>query len=212
LLAGGVVAGPLFVTTFTVEGATRAGYDPVRHPISALALGSSGGWRQVANFVVAGSLYLGFARGLAETGDPRSRSRLGPVLIGAAGAGLLASGAFATDPTSGYPSEAAESTPTGFAHNLAGVPVLLGLPAAQLIYARRSRRAGDRQWAAYSTGSALAMFGAGALASAGFAQTPGLVRLGGLFQRTAVITGFGWLTALAVRSLVTRESSSRDSS
>jgi hypothetical protein len=39
LLACGVIAGPLFVLVFVVEGATRADYDPLRHPVSSLALG-----------------------------------------------------------------------------------------------------------------------------------------------------------------------------
>jgi hypothetical protein len=42
-------------------------------------------------------------------------------------------------------------------------------------------------------------------ASVGFSQDPRFVRFGGVFQRATVITGFGWLTALAVRSLRTRQ-------
>ena len=41
LLVCGVIAGPLFVVAFLVEGATRAHYDPLRHPVSSLALGDS---------------------------------------------------------------------------------------------------------------------------------------------------------------------------
>ncbi len=63
LLACGAIAGPLFVLVFLVEGATRAGYDPLRHPVSSLALGDHG-WTQIANFVVAGLLTLAFAAGL----------------------------------------------------------------------------------------------------------------------------------------------------
>src|SRR4051794_21435385 len=63
LLTCGAVAGPLFVVVFLAEGATRAGYDPLRHPVSSLALGD-GGWMQTVNFLVAGSLSLAFAVGL----------------------------------------------------------------------------------------------------------------------------------------------------
>jgi len=42
LLACGAIAGPLVVVAFVVEGATRAHYDPLRHPVSSLALGDSG--------------------------------------------------------------------------------------------------------------------------------------------------------------------------
>jgi hypothetical protein len=63
LLVCGVIGGPLFVAIFLIEGVTRAGYDPLRHLFSSLALGDSG-WTQIANFVVAGLLTLVFAAGL----------------------------------------------------------------------------------------------------------------------------------------------------
>jgi hypothetical protein len=39
------------------------------------------------------------------------------------------------------------------------------------------------------------------LAGAGFGQSPRLVRLGGLFQRASIISGFTWLAALSARAL-----------
>ena len=57
LLYCGLAAGPVFVTTFLVEGATRDGYRPSRHPVSSLALGSRGRV-QAANFAVTGTLVL----------------------------------------------------------------------------------------------------------------------------------------------------------
>jgi hypothetical protein len=46
-----------------------------------------------------------------------------------------------------------------------------------------------------------------ALAAAGFSQSPRLVRLGGLFQRASIVTGFAWLTALSARALQHERSS-----
>jgi hypothetical protein len=223
LLTGGAVAGPLFIGTFLAEGATREGYNPVRHPVSSLALGPRG-WRQTANFSVAGVLYLGFATGMALLRDNQkdgtddksaategtrdngtTTSRVGPVLLGASALGLLGSAAFVTDPVSGYPpgtpDALTERTTTGGLHDLSAVPVFLGLPAAQLIYARAFYRAGRPGWAAYSVGSAAVMVSGMVLASSGFAQVPRWVRFGGLFQRLAVVSGLGWQTALAVQSL-----------
>ena len=97
LLRCGVVAGPLFIMTFLVEGARRSGYDPRRHPVSSLALGP-GGWVQAANFAITGALYLALAAGLARTPDPDAGTRAGPVLIGAAAVGLLGAGVFTTEP------------------------------------------------------------------------------------------------------------------
>ena len=38
----GAMAGPLFASTFTAIGATRAGYDWERLPVSSLAIGRHG--------------------------------------------------------------------------------------------------------------------------------------------------------------------------
>ncbi|MGH3265519.1 MAG: DUF998 domain-containing protein, partial [Trebonia sp.] len=54
-LWSGVAVAPGFLATALLEGASRRGYDPVRHPISALAL-TGRGWRQTANFLGAGAL------------------------------------------------------------------------------------------------------------------------------------------------------------
>ena len=204
LLRCGVVAGPLFVTTFLTAGAIRPDYNPLRHPVSGLMLGP-GGWVQVANFLVAGVLCTAAAAGLARA--PHGlRTRLGPLLVGAVGVGFLGSGAFVTDPVSGYPPGTPDmllehsSTETAL-HDLFALPVFLGLPAAALVYGWAFRRAGERGWAAYSTASGLAMIPAFVLASAGFAQVPAVVAVAGLCQRLVVGIGLAWLTAMSVRAL-----------
>jgi hypothetical protein len=189
--------GPLFVTTALVEGARRPDYDPLRHPISSLALGTSG-WVQAANFAAAGTLALA-----AGTGLWRAHDRLGAIAVGTTGACLLGSAAFRTDPVSGYPpgTPGAPATPTtrGIAHNASAVPIFLGVPLAQLAHGLRRVRT-DPAWAAYSGGSAVAMFIGFAGASAGFSQAERYVRWGGLFQRLAVVSGLGWIAALSMRA------------
>src|ERR1700735_253087 len=68
MLSCGVAAGPLFVTAFLIQGATREGYRPSRHPVSSLALGPRG-WVQAANFAVTGTLVLAGAAGLWRARD-----------------------------------------------------------------------------------------------------------------------------------------------
>jgi len=203
LLRCGVAAGPVFVAVFLLEGAIRDGYQPLRHPVSSLALGPRG-WIQAANFTMAGTLFLAGAAGLARAGDPAA-GRAAPVLIGAAGAGLIGAAVFATDPVSGYPPGTPDAlthpTRTGMAHNLAAVPVFAGLPAAALASSWRSWRAGRHRFGLYSAGTGVTMLTTIALAGAGFGQSPRLVNLGGLFQRASIITGFAWLTALSARAL-----------
>src|SRR5215211_1400587 len=74
LLVGGMIAGPLFFLTFSVAGAIRPKYDPLRHPVSSLEFGPEG-WVQHLNFLGAGTLVSLFA--LAVRGPIR---RLGAAL------------------------------------------------------------------------------------------------------------------------------------
>jgi len=208
LLRCGLAAGPVFVTAFVAEGAARDGYRPLRHPVSSLALGP-GGWVQAANFTVTGILVLAAAAGLSRAGDPaagtRAGPRAGPALVGAAGAGLIGSAIFPTDPVSGYPpgTPAMPRAPSraGTVHNLAAIPVFLGLPAAAAGASWHSFRTGQRGWGLYCAGTAVTMPAAMTLAAAGFGQSPRLVPLGGLFQRASIVTGFAWLTAVSARAL-----------
>jgi Protein of unknown function (DUF998) len=204
LLSCGLAAGPVFVTTFLAEGATRDGYRPTRHPVSSLALGPRGRV-QAANFAVTGTLVLAGAAGLGRAADPPLRSRAGRALIGAAGAGLIGAAVFATDPVSGYPPGTPDAltqpSRTGIMHNLAAVPVFLGLPAAALACGWQSARTGHRGFGLYCAATATTMLATTALAGAGFNQSPRLVNLAGLFQRASIVTGFGWLTALSAQAL-----------
>ncbi len=192
------------MAVFLLEGAVRDGYRPLRHPVSSLALGPRG-WVQRANFAVAGTLFLAGAAGLARAGEGAAGSRAAPALIGAAGAGLIGSAIFTTDPVSGYPPGTPEAltrpSRTGNVHNLAAIPVFAGLPAAALACGWRSWLAGQTRFALYSCGSAVTMLTTMVLAGAGFGQSPRLVKVGGLFQRTSIITGFGWLTVLSAQAL-----------
>jgi uncharacterized protein DUF998 len=194
----------VFVTAFLVQGATRDGYRPLRHPVSSLALGP-GGWAQTANFAATGMLFLAAAARLSRADDPAAGTRAGPALIGAAGAGLIGPAIFPTDPVSGYPPGTPDAprapSRAGTVHNLAALPVFLGLPAAAAGASWRSARTGQRGWALYCAGTAITMPAAMALAGAGFSQSPRLVPVGGLFQRASIMTGFGWLTALSARAL-----------
>lgn len=202
LLGCGAAAGPLFVTVFVAEGLQRRDYNAMRQPVSALALGPRG-FVQTANFVVAGTLFLGGARGLARHSS--GRDRLVHALIGGAGAGLLAAALFPTDPVSGYPPGTATAAPstttTGTLHNLASLPVFMGVTAAAALSALKAIRRADYAWGAYSAASAVTALTTNGLAGAGFGQSARLVNVAGLFQRVAIIAAFGWVSVVCARAL-----------
>jgi hypothetical protein len=134
------------------------------------------------------------------------------MLVFAAGAGLIGSGLFVTDPVAGFPPEhdpagasdaIAEVAPTrsGRLHNLCAIPIFVGLPVAALVSAGSGVRRQEYRWAAYCAGSAIGMASACMLFGAAFGGAPTLVTRGGLFQRISIASGFGWLSALSFRAL-----------
>jgi hypothetical protein len=214
LLWGGVVGAVGFVVVFLIEGVIRSGYDPLRLHVSYLSLGE-GGWIQIASFVIAGVLVLGFALGVRRV----LRGGLGatgvPMAIGVAGAGLVTAGVFSTMPAFGYP----PGTPLGFPKDIPATASLHvfgalcffgGLVAAPLLMVRRFRSDGARVAALASVATAivvLVFFGASAADSSG---QPCFPEIAGLLQRVSVIAAFGWMTALALWLLgLTRSQSPR---
>jgi uncharacterized protein DUF998 len=199
-LAG--IAGPLlFVVVFLVEGATRAGYDPRRQFVSLLSLGD-GGWVQVADFVVTGALFVGFAAAIGRSWRTGIGARWVPRLVAAVGIAMISSGVFTTDPAQGYPPGTPAGLPTEYSwhadiHFLGAAVVFIGLPAAGFIAARRASRRGDRAMAWFSLACGAVMLAAWIAAFA----VPALADDAGLCQRIAVAAGFGWLVVLA-RSLL----------
>jgi Protein of unknown function (DUF998) len=200
LLTCGVIAGPLFVVVFLLEGATLAKYDALRHPVSSLALGDLG-WIQVANFIVSGLLTLAFAAGARRALQPSGGSTWGPLLVAACGAGFFGAGIFATDPLGGYPPgtpERLQYSLPGALHQLFSTFYFVGLPAACFVFARSFAEWGERGWAIGSATAGVVFVVAFVLAAVGFSQTTGLASFGGLFQRIAIIVGEGWLSLLAL--------------
>src|SRR5215207_8820287 len=150
LLAGGVVAGPLFIVVGLVQMLTRDGFDPTRHPLSLLSLGELG-WIQLANFVVAGLLFVASAVGMRRVLHPGRGATWGPRLIGVYGAGLIMGGVFVADPALGFPPGTPEGIPDQFSwhgavHAVAPVLASLALVAACVVFARRFAALRQRGW------------------------------------------------------------------
>lgn len=129
----GAAAAVAFVLVHLVDGATRPGYDPVRQPVSALALGRRG-WVQTTSFILCGALIA--AGGVAAT----TVAWLAGAGIAVVGVGLVASGAFRMDPMRGYPPGTPDTTPQTYSwrhrwHDHAGAVVFFGFPASAALAA-----------------------------------------------------------------------------
>ena len=201
LLICGAIAGPLFSLVWFITGLARTDYDPIRHPVSSLAIGPFG-WTQVANFLITGLLTLALAYGLRDALQSRGGSKWTVIWITAIGIGFLGAGLFVTDPVNGYPSGTPallmQPTVLGRLHRLFSALVFFGLPGAGFTAARLFARNGEHTWATYSRFSATAFLVMFVMSSVGFAQVEPFVNYAGLLQRITLIIGLAWMTFLPI--------------
>jgi hypothetical protein len=196
LLACGVVAGPLFIVVGLLQMLTRDGFDPTRHPLSLLSLGGLG-WIQIANFVVAGLLFVASAAGMRRVLHPGRGGTWGPLLVAVYGAGLIMGGLFVADPALGFPPGTPEGTPDqlswhGTVHAVAPVLASLALIAACLVFARRFAANRQRGWAASCLAIAVIDLAPGPFSS----HDLFVVVLG-----VSAALGLGWVSVMAARLL-----------
>jgi hypothetical protein len=173
-VACGAAGACLFIAVFLADGFVHAGYDPLRDTVSESAIGA-GGWIQIANFLVTGTLMVACAAGLRRSVP----SVAGPALLAVFGAALIVSGVFVTDPVpwSGH-------TAHGLVHTVAGGVTFASLTAACWVLARHYRPLYSR-----ITGLAVPVL---FITSAGATTT-----LTGLFQRLAIVAGWTWVALLS---------------
>jgi hypothetical protein len=193
LLAGGVVAGPLFVTAVFAQAALRDGFDFKWHPLSLLSLGGAG-WIQIANFIVTGALYVGCAVGIRRALRGARGGTWGPRLIGVFGACLIWAGVFPPDPYEGFPPGTPDGpghmTWHGLLHSVAPPLAFLALSVACLVFARRFGKLREWSWMAGSLAVWLVLASPDLLfGRAWFALALAL----------AAAVGWGWVSLLAAR-------------
>jgi hypothetical membrane protein len=200
LLAGGVIAGPLFTGLAVIQIVTRDGFDLRRHAISMLSLGEQG-WVQITSFVVSGLLVAACAVGMRRVLHSGPGATWGPLLVGLYGVGLIAAGVFTTDPAMGFPRGAPGGLPSAMSwhailHSVAFLVAFTSLIAASFVFVRRFAH-GEWRWAAYcaATGTAVpALIGVGM-------TSPDRA---GIAFFVAALIGWGWLAAVTARLQSTR--------
>jgi hypothetical protein len=195
LLAGGVLAGPLYLVVGVAQGLLRDGFDFGRHPLSVLARGT-GGWIQIANFVVTGLMVIGAAVGLRRVlGTP---SRAMNWFLGAFGASMLVASIFRADAMDGFPVGTPKGPPTtisttGLVHFAAGGIGFVALAISALLAWRVLAKRGE-------PGLAWLSLACGAIVILGFfggAALPVLAPVLGIW--IAVVAGWVWLTIVSRR-------------
>ena len=196
----GILAGPLFIIVFLIEGMLRRGYQPLRQPVSALAIGPRG-WIQRVNFFITGFLALAYVPGLHSALTAYGNPWWPSILVAIFGLGLIVAGIFVTDITGLAWPNREERTKSGILHDQASGPVFLALIVACFVFASLFAGAGDHWWAVYSIISGVAVVVFVVLAGLGFAFKLNLNRVGGLMQRLSIIAGWMWLSLVAVHLL-----------
>lgn len=199
LLICGMIAGPLFVIVFLIEGSLRANYNVLRQPVSALAQGERG-WIQQANFIVTGVLMLAYAFGLHSALIAYGGSFWVPFLIGLYATGLICAGIFVTDHTDTPNNMRAPQKRNvhGVIHDLSSLVVFIPLFIACFVFANLFAMLDLWGWQLYSIATGI-FFGAGfVLFAKGFARRE---KFAGLFQRLTIAIGWIWLALIAAHLL-----------
>ncbi|WP_162140656.1 DUF998 domain-containing protein [Nocardia cyriacigeorgica] len=196
LLAGGVIGPLLNIVVIHVLGAIRPDYNPWVVPDSNLELGP-GGWMQITNYIVTGTLLLAFAVGARRVIRTGRGSTWGPILLGIYGFTFFAIGPILPDPSLGYPpGEPEVLTVHGAVHSLLGLVQFTSLPAACFVLARRGQL-GNRGWHWYSVATGLLV----PISYVVFVLIAKLAEGGpaGLVERIGIVLAGMWVVMLALR-------------
>ena len=192
LLACGAVGPLLFAGIYSIEGATRPGYDALRDTISALSLGPSG-WMQVANFVVFGLLMAISALAWRAALAPGRGASAIPALKGIIAVGLVVAGLSVMDP-----SGAALGSVHGAIHNIASYVTLTSTWISTFIFAARfAKEPGWRVWSAFAALSAVMVI----VCLAGMGMALSSHGDAGLFERLSTLVTLPLSIAVVVRLL-----------
>ena len=201
----GMIGPVLFVSTFTIEGWFRPGYEARAMFVSELSLGPCG-WIQMTNFVVLGILFLIFTRGVAEEFGKGRASKAGFVLLAIIGASFVASGFFNMDPVRGarFAPPPDQLSWHAVLHGFFGNFVFSLAPAACFVFAWRFRdESGLRRLMWWTLAAGVVLLAAVTLMAVGPAHPPAAPNVFndwlGAIQRTAPVGLLAWVFVFAAR-------------
>jgi hypothetical membrane protein len=183
-LLAGVIAPPLFVIVFLVDGAIHPDYNAMTDYVSELSRGELG-WLQVLNFIILAVAMLTFAAGIRWGARRAPGSTAGAIIFAIIGALLVVGAIFTTDPHT-----AKVSSTTGNIHDLAALSIFAGVAIACFVFARRFQSS-MRTYSVATGAFVVVAF----IALAPVGRSLGIM---GVTQRVIIIAGWAWITVLAL--------------
>lgn len=194
LLRYGTIVGPFYLALGIAQGLAREGFDFKRHALSHLANGS-GGWIQVANFILSGVMVIAVAVGLSRALRPQSRAAAW--FLGAFGAGMLIAAVCKADPVDGFPvgtplGPPTSVTTTGMIHFAAAGLGFISLAVSCFLVGRAMSRRRESSMARLSLAAGLIVL-LGFFAPAALpGTTAGIVAIW-----ASVVAGWAWLAMIS---------------
>jgi hypothetical protein len=197
----GILAPAIFVGVFSIEGALRNGYDPLKMYISALSLGNRG-WIQISNFLIFGFLLFIFTLGLSKEFQTGKASRGGIITLYVISALFFISGPFVMDPTE---TPADQMSVHGLIHGLSGGIVFTIMPITIFIFLRRF--VSDANWQSFRWWTLILgiIEALGVVVFTYVSKIPieqnAYINYFGLFQRIALIPFMVWVFLFGIEML-----------
>ena len=197
----GILAPTIFVGVFSIEGALRNGYDPLKMYISALSLGNRG-WIQISNFLILGFLLFIFTLGLSKEFQTGKASRGGIMTLYVISALFFISGPFVMDPTE---TPADQMSVHGLIHGLSGGIVFTIMPIIIFIFLRRF--VSDANWQSFRWWTLILgiIEALGVVVFTYVSKIPveqnAYINYFGLFQRIALIPFMVWVFLFGIEML-----------
>lgn len=194
LLYFGPAAAVLFHGLVLMQALARPEYEPLRHPLSLLAVGAQG-WVQTMNFILSGLLLIAFAAGVRRSAPVGATTIAAPLLLALYGCGMVMAGIFPSDPIDGFPLGARQPATMSADASLHGMGFLVAqvsLVLVCVVFAWRFARLGSSRWSLYCMATAALT---PAAASLGFGYEP----TRGLAFMLAGALGLGWVAAVGLK-------------
>jgi hypothetical membrane protein len=200
----GLIGPLLFMGGVAVQDIVKPGFDPMRHFVSHLSLGSAG-WLNGVLLVITGAAIVGFGIGVNRVGFLGGRwpGRLAALF----GWALIAAGLFPIDPGLGFPPNQPTAEPTwhGQLHNIAGAVAFLSITLTMVMGGRAMGSQEDKRRLRHLTFGAaalvvilfVAMSTAVAMDYAGALQQP----VGGLLEQLYLAAAMGWILTISLAAL-----------